>query len=92
MDAKIRMDSLRNVGVEYQFTTKLKTGVDTISLVLKMLSNNCYLFFPFRTAATISKAHNTGPTSIVAEECVGNVDSLSKLRVSLCFIVSGCTL
>jgi hypothetical protein len=46
MDAKVRMHMLWIVSVEYQFASKLETGMDTISLFFEMLSDKSYLFLP----------------------------------------------
>jgi hypothetical protein len=46
VDAKVGMHMLWIVSVEYQFASKLETGVETISLFFEMLSDKSHLFLP----------------------------------------------
>lgn len=38
MDTKVGMDTTGVISIQYQFTTKLQSGMDTIPLVTKMTS------------------------------------------------------
>ncbi len=43
MDAKVRMDLARTIGVEDELATELKTGVDSIALIqLEVFAHYCY--------------------------------------------------